>query len=138
MRRLMAPIVLVLVVGLGSYAIFAQQQPSGQAPRGMGRGMMAGGMGRGMMGGMGCPGCAAVFGGMMQESVTATSDGGVVVVIAGKLVKYDAGLRKINEATVEIDWAALHQKMQQMMQNCPMMQQMTKQQGTPTEGQSTP
>lgn len=138
MRRLMAPIVLVLVVGLGSYAIFAQQQPSGQAPRGMGRGMMAGGMGRGMMGGMGCPGCAAVFGGMMQESVTATSDGGVVVVIAGKLVKYDAGLRKINEATVEIDWAALHQKMQQMMQNCPMMQQMMKQQGTPAQGQPTP
>jgi hypothetical protein len=75
---------------------------------------------------------------MMQESVTATTDGGVVVVIAGKLVKYDAGLRKINEATVEIDWAALHQKMQKMMQNCPMMQQVTKEQGTPTEGQSTP
>ncbi len=138
MKRLMIPIVVVLVVGLGSYAIFAQQQPSGQAPRGMGRGMMAGGTGRGMMGGMGCPGCAAVFGGMMQESVTATTDGGVVVVIAGKLVKYDAALRKINEATVEIDWAALHQKMQQMMQNCPMMQPMTKQQGAPTEGQSTP
>ncbi len=36
MRRLMVPAVLVLVAGLGSYAIFAQQ-PSGPAPRGMGR-----------------------------------------------------------------------------------------------------
>ncbi len=133
MKRLMAPIVLVLVVGFGSYAIFAQQQPSGQAPRGMGRGM-----GRGMMGGMGCPGCAAVFGGMMQESVTATSDGGVVVAIAGKLIKYDAAFKKVNEANIDIDWTALHQRMQQMMQSCPMMQQMMKQQGPPAQGQSTP
>ncbi len=140
MRRLMAPVVLVLVVGLGSYAIFAQQQPSGPGPRGMGRGMMGGGMGRGMMGGAGCPGCAAVFGGMMQESVTATSDGGVVVAVAGKLIKYDAAFKKVNEVNIDIDWTAMHQKMQQMMQTCPMMQQMMKQQGAqaPSQGQSTP
>ncbi len=90
-------------------------------------------MGRGMMGGAGCPGCAAVFGGMMQESVTATSDGGVVVAVAGKLIKYDAAFKKVNEANIDIDWTAMHQRMQQMMQNCPMMQQMMKQQGQPTQ-----
>ena len=86
----------------------------------MGRGMMGGGM----MGGMGCPACAAVCGSMMQQSVTATNDGGVVVAVAGKLIKYDAGLKKVNEANIDVDWTALHQRMQQMMQNCPMMQQM--------------
>lgn len=76
------------------------------------------------MGGMGCPACAAVCGSMMQQSVTATNDGGVVVAVAGKLIKYDAGLKKVNEANIDVDWTALHQRMQQMMQNCPMMQQM--------------
>jgi hypothetical protein len=104
----------------------------------MSRGMMGGGMGRGMMGGMSCPGCAAVCGGMMQESVTATSDGGVVVAVAGKLIKYDATLKKVNEANIDIDWTAVHQRMQQMMQNCPMMQQMRQPQGTSSQGQSTP
>lgn len=139
MKRLMIPVALVLVVGLGSYAIFAQQQqPPDQPQRGMGRGMMAGGMGPGMMGGMGCQGCAAVFGGMMRESVTAIGDGGVVVAVAGKLIKYDAAFKKVDEANIDIDWAAMHQRMQQMMQNCPMMQQMMKQQGMPPQGQSTP
>lgn len=133
MRRLIAPIVLVLAIGLGSYAIFAQQSP-GQAPRGAGRGMMAGGMGGGRMGGMGCAACAA----MMQPSVAATSDGGVVVAVAGKLIKYDAGFKKVNDVNIDIDWTAMHQRMQQMMQNCPMMQQMMKQQGTPAQGQPTP
>jgi len=133
MKRLMAPIVLILVLGLGSYAILAQQ-PSSQSPRGMGRGKMAGGMGGGMMGGMGCAACAA----MMQPSVAATSDGGVVVAVAGKLIKYDAGFKKVNEADIDIDWTAMHQRMQQMMQNCPMMQQMMKQQGMTPQGQSTP
>ncbi len=83
---------------------------------------------------MGCAACAA----MMQPSVAATSDGGVVVAVAGKLIKYDAGFKKVNDVNIDIDWTAMHQRMQQMMQNCPMMQQMMKQQGTPAQGQPTP
>ena len=46
MKRLIAPAVLILVVGLGTYTIFAQQeQPSDQPPEGR----MGGGMGGGMM-----------------------------------------------------------------------------------------
>lgn len=152
MKRLMAPLALVLVVGLGSYAIFAQQgqtpdQPQqgmtrvgpggGMMPqRGtmqggmMGQGMMQGGMmgggmmGGGMMGGgMGCPGCMAACGAMMHQSVTPTSDGGVVVSVAGKLIKYDNELNKIKEVSLDVDWTRMHQMAQQMMQNCPMMQQ---------------
>ena len=154
MRRLMIPVALVLVVGLGSYVIFAQQQPPDQPQQGMMGGMMQGQggmMGRGMMqgqggmmgrgtmqqGGMGCPGCAAVCGGMMQESVTATTDGGVVVVVAGKLIKYDSGLNKVKEVTLDIDWTKMHQMAQQMMQNCPMTQQMMKQQTGQPQGRQT-
>jgi hypothetical protein len=149
MKRWIVPATLAVVIGLGSYAIFAQQtadQPQ-QGTMGGGRGggmmqqgggMMGGGMmGRGMMrqgaGGMSCPGCAVACGAMMQESVTATNDGGVVVAVAGKLIKYDAALKKVSEANIDIDWSAIHQRVQQMMQNCPMAQQMMRQ----PQGQQT-
>jgi mono/diheme cytochrome c family protein len=97
---------------------------------GMGRGMMGGGMGRGMMmqqgagpmGGMGCPGCAVACGALTRVSVTATSDGGVVVAVAGKLVKYDSTLKKVSETDLEVDWNQVHRQIQQIMQNCPMTQ----------------
>lgn len=113
MKRLMMPAVLVLVVALGSYAIFAQQ-PS--LPQGGSEGLMSGGTGGGMMDGMSCGGCA-----MMHTAVAATSDGGVIVAAAGKLIKYDAALKKVSEVEIDIDWNAASQKMQQ---NCPMTQMM--------------
>jgi hypothetical protein len=158
MKRSFVPIALVLVLGLGSYAIFGQQQQSPGQPQqgmmggrmvqpgngmqgGMGGGMMMqgngtqGGMGRGMMmqqGGMPCPACAAMCGALMHESVTPTSDGGVVVSVAGKLIKYDSGLNKLKETNLDIDWAKVHQTAQQIMQNCPMNHRMMPQpQGRP-------
>jgi len=159
MKRLIALAVLILVVGLGTYTIFAQQeQPSDQPQQGgmgggmgggmmqqgggmqggmMGRGMMRGpgGMaGRGMMqqGAMPCPGCAA----MMHQSVTPTTDGGVVVAVAGKLVKYDGGLNKVGETNIDIDWTRMHQMAQQMMQNCPMHRRMMQQPQRQPQSQS--
>jgi len=85
--------------------------------------MMGGGMNGGMMGNMTCPGGASC-GTMMQGSVAATSDGGVVVVVAGKLIKYDAAFKKVNEVDIDVDWDAVNQKTQQTMQNCPMVQMM--------------
>jgi mono/diheme cytochrome c family protein len=97
---------------------------------GMGRGMMGGGMGRGMMmqqgagpaGGIGCPGCAVACGALAHVSVTATSDGGVVVAVAGKLIKYDGALKRVAEADLDVDWTQVHRRIQQIMQNCPMTQ----------------
>lgn len=119
MKRWTTWITLALMVVLGSYALFAQQQqPPARPQRGMmGRGIMGG------MDGMACPGCAVACGVMAQESITATSDGGVVVAVAGKLIKYDASLKKVSEANIDVDWAAMHQRVQQMTQNCPMMPQ---------------
>ncbi len=103
MRRWLVPIAAVLVLGLGSYVIFAQQAD-----------MPPGGAG-GMMGGMSCGGGAA-----MHTAVAATSDGGVVVAAGGKLVKYDAALKKVAEADLDTGGNAAAQP----MQNCPMMQMM--------------
>jgi hypothetical protein len=125
MKRLFIPIALVLVVALGSYAILAQQaSPASQAGSGcmMGGGTNGGMMG-GMMGNMTYPGGASC-GGMMQASVAATTDGGVVVVVAGKLIKYDAAFKKVNEVDLDVDWNAVNQKMSQTMQDCPMVQVM--------------
>lgn len=168
MKRWMVPIALVLVLGLGSYTIFAQQedqsqdqpqqgmmgggmgggmmqQGGGMMGRGMGRGMMQGQggmMGRGMMqqGGMPCAACGAVCGALMHESVTPTSDGGVVVSIAGKLIKYDSDLNRVKEVNLNVDWTRVHQMAQQIMQNCPMQRRMMQQpqgqsqwQGQPTQ-----
>ena len=46
MKRLIAPAVLILVVGLGTYTIFAQQEQPSDQPQ---QGRMGGGMGGGMM-----------------------------------------------------------------------------------------
>jgi hypothetical protein len=121
MKRLVVLVALVLVIALGSYAIFAQ--PSANMPQGGAGGMMGGGtagmMNGGMMDNMGCSG-----GTMMQTTIAATSDGGVVVAAAGKLIKYDATLKKVSEVDIDVDWNAASQKTQQTMANCPMMQMM--------------
>jgi hypothetical protein len=56
--------------------------------------------------------------------VAATSDGGVVVVAAGKLIKYDAAFKKVNEVDLDVDWTAVNQKTSQTMRNCPMTHMM--------------
>lgn len=104
MKRLMILAAFILVVALGSYAMFAGQ-PSGPDD------MMGGGTG-----GMGCSGCAA-----KHVAVAATSDGGAIVAAAGKLIRYDATLTKVNEVDIDVDWDAANQKGQQ---GCPMMQMM--------------
>ena len=109
MKRVMVPVALVVVVALGSYALFAQQS---SVPQG-GSGDMMGGMGAGMMGDMPYAG-----GGMMQTALATTSDGGVVVAAGGKLIKYDAALKKVAEADIDIDGDAMHKA----QGSCPMQQ----------------
>lgn len=113
MKKCMIPVALVLVIALGSYALFAQHASPAE---GTGGDTMGGGMDAGMMGGMSCSSCA-----MMQTAIAATSDGGVVVAVGGKLIKYDAAFKKMAEADIDIDWEALHKKMEQ---SCPMSQMM--------------
>ncbi len=103
MKKLVVLAALVLVIGLGSYALFAQHEEPADQPQ------------PGMMGNMNCSGCA-----MMQGSLAATTDGGVVVATGGKLVKYDAALKKVAEVTLDTGGEAAPGT----MQGCPMMNMM--------------
>jgi hypothetical protein len=100
--------------------------PAGGGPGSMMQGGMGGGMmmqqGAGPMGGAGCPGCSAVYDALMHECVTATSDGGVVVAVAGKLIRYDSALKKVAESDLDVDWTAVHRRILQIMQDCQMAQ----------------
>ena len=84
----------------------------------MGEGMMSGDMmGKGMMGGM-------VMKSMMEKTMVATSDGGVIVLAGNKLTKYDKDLNVVKEVEIKMDMEGMHKQMMEMMQNCPMMKGM--------------
>ncbi len=119
MKRWIVAMVVVLLAVVGAYSVFAQPSQQGQPP-------MGGGMGRGMMqgqGGMMCPMCGAMGGAMMQKSLVQVGDG-VIVAVGDKLIKYDMDLNKVKEVAIDIDFSSMQQKMQAMMKNCPMHQQM--------------
>lgn len=153
MKRLL--VASVLLVAIGSGVVLAQNQQQSYPPQssggygqggmqsgggmmqggGMGGGMMGGPMGRGIMHGHGggpCIGCLVACAAMVMPQVTATSDGGVVVAVGGKLVKYDASLRKVAETNINIDWTQVQQRIEQMIQNCPTHRRMM----MPPQGQS--
>lgn len=58
---------------------------------------------------------------MMQRTVVATSDGGVVVSIGKKMVKYDQDMNLVKEVEIPVDMAELKKDMMDMVKNCPMM-----------------
>ena len=74
-------------------------------------------MGEGMMGGM-------MMKSMMEKSIVATSDGGVVVLAGNTLTKYDKDLNAVKEVEIKMDMEGMQKKMMDMMQNCPMMKGM--------------
>ncbi|MFH0753101.1 MAG: hypothetical protein V2A70_00875 [Candidatus Omnitrophota bacterium] len=55
---------------------------------------------------------------MMAKSMVASSDGGVIVLVGNKLMKYDKNLALVKEVEIKIDMAAMQKD---MMKNCPMM-----------------
>ena len=59
--------------------------------------------------------------GMMDRSIVATSDGGLVIIKGDHLIKYDRNLRLVNQA----DLPAM--EMGKMHKECPMMKKMEKQ-----------
>lgn len=56
--------------------------------------------------------------GMMERSIVATTDGGVIVLAGNKLIKYDKDLNVVREVEVETDMGTMQKK---MMKNCSMM-----------------
>jgi len=128
-RSLIAAMVILLVAGV-TYFAYAAEQPGGMMGK---QGMMDCNdmMHRGMMGKpmpMMCPMHMMMCQGMMQKEVVATSDGGVIVVVDNKLLKYDKNLNLVKEAELKIDVNEMKAKMQQMMKDCMEKCQMMKSQ----------
>jgi hypothetical protein len=70
-----------------------------------------------------CPMHGMMMKGMMEKSIIATADGGIIVLAGNKLIKYDKDLNLLKEAETKIDMEAMQKMMMQMMEKCPVMQQ---------------
>jgi hypothetical protein len=73
--------------------------------------------GKGMMGGKRMDMHQMMMKKMMEKSVVATSDGGIVIVTANKITKYDKDLNLVKEVETKMDM----ESMKEMMGKCPMM-----------------
>jgi hypothetical protein len=146
MKKYMIVAVVAVTVVAASYVAFARQDGNMPGRRGamMGRGMMEDGnmpggrMGeRGMMEGRRgmmarrmammhmCDTHRMVAEAMARQNLVPTSDGGVIVMAGGKLAKYDANLNLVKETDIKVDYNALEQKMDAMMEECPGCKQMS-------------
>jgi len=71
--------------------------------------------------GMGCPMCHMNKGMMMEgKKLVATQDGGAILMIGNKLIKYDASMNLVKEVEIKIDMEAMKSAMEEMKKNCPM------------------
>jgi hypothetical protein len=98
MKKIIILIVVAAIIAACSYAVFAQSRTDGNEmqKRMMDRSQMDK---RGMMPGM--------HPGMMGNcSMVATPEGGVIVMMGNKLIKYDKDLNMVKEVEIKIDWQA--------------------------------
>jgi len=111
MKKVLFVIGILLIAGS---TIFLNAQDQNAQQGGMqGSGTMMGG-GMDMMASSGtCTMCGMM---MMGSKMVATADGGVVVMMGNKIMKYDKDLKKVKDTTVDIQ-----EVQQSMMQQCPMM-----------------
>ena len=119
-------VVLLFVAAVFVASATEDMKKGGEMMKGEGM-MKEGMMGKGMQGGgMGmCP-MHGMMGGMMQKTVVPTSDGGVIIMLGNKLMKYDKDLNLVKEVEVKIDYEAMQKNMMKMCENCPMCKMMMK------------
>lgn len=119
MKRSIAVFTVVVALTVSGLAL-AQTQDKGKEMMGGNAAMMEGKGGMmGMMGGKGMMGMMGMH--QMQEmmekmhqTVVATSDGGIIIVGAAKITKYDKDLNVIKEVELKENADAMHE----MMEKC--------------------
>ena len=140
MRRIFSLVLAVLLISAVSVLVFAQEEKSEMAQEQTEAGMMTG---EGMMKKgtmmhkgktMGMHPMHGMMKAMMAKSLVATEDGGVVVMVGNKLLKYDKYLNLKKEVEIEIDMEGMHKMMMQMKEKCPMSKKMRQESETPAEG----
>lgn len=57
---------------------------------------------------------------MMTKEIVATGDGGVIVFVGNKLMKYDKDLNLIKEVEIQVDMEAMMKKCRKMIKKCGM------------------
>ena len=113
-------IITLVVLLAGVSLVYAEGMKGGMMKEGMmGKGMMDGEMMGGKMMGM-CP----MMKSMMERSVVATSDGGVIVVMGNKLTKYNKDLNVVKEVELKTDMEGMQKMTENMKGMCPMMKGM--------------
>lgn len=125
MKRILFILVLMtLCVSFSTYFLAAEQDKTGMKTM-IGKKMMSKTMDneRKQMMEM-CPMHTKMMKNMMSKFIVATEDNGVVVMIGNKLFKYDKNLKLKNEAELKIDMEAMHKKMMEIKEKCPMCHKM--------------
>jgi len=119
-KALNVVLVCALVVGFSSLALAEENKDSTMGKEMMqDKGMMMAKMDKPGKMGM-CPMCSM----MMKREVIATQDGGVIVMIGNKMLKYDKDLNLIKEAEVKMDIEGMHKMMMEIKEKCPMCKKM--------------
>lgn len=96
MKRFAGVVLGCFLLVIVNFSAFAEEHSSGM----MGKGMM-------QM--------------MAKKQLVATEDGGVVLLLGNKLVKYDKKLNLVKEVELNIDTEGIRKMMKEMMKNCPMI-----------------
>jgi hypothetical protein len=121
-NKVVLAMVVIMATGI-TYFAFAAEHPTGgmMGKDTMGKEMM--GKGMGMMGM--CPMHSMTCGAMMKGEITATQDGGIVVMCCNKLYKYDKDLNMVKSVEmkeVQQDCKTMMETMKkECMEKCQMM-----------------
>jgi hypothetical protein len=68
-----------------------------------------------------CPMCCMNKSMMMEgKKLVATQDGGAILMMGNKLIKYDSGMNVVKEVEIKMDMEAMKKTMDEMRDNCPM------------------
>jgi hypothetical protein len=64
---------------------------------------------------------------LMQRQIVTPTDGGVIILVGNKLLKYDKDLNFLKETELNIDMEQTQKEIVKMIETCPMCQRMEKQ-----------
>lgn len=121
MKKTIIVLIIAAVLATGSYVAFAKEHMGGMMQmQGQGNKKMM--MEKDMT--EMCPMHMMMCKSMMSKQIVATEDGAIVVLAGNKLMKYDKELGLAKETELAIDMEKMQQKMEKMMDECPMRKEM--------------
>lgn len=67
-----------------------------------------------------CPEHAMMMSMMMKRTMLMTNDGGVIIMMGNKLIKFDKDLNMVKKAQIDLDIPGLEKMMKDIKEKCPM------------------